>query len=158
MDDELLDRWLVHETGLPLDLTAPKKVDWWAAISAMWPLNDVFRPNLEKIRSVKYRTRAEPAADFAIERYALDGLTDWPDVSQNAWRVLLERHLQFQRVGMANQAAGERLMIPASLSADQLLPFLLLFWLHQMKLPFPVTDQTHLELPSENVDGPISLH
>jgi len=156
--DEVLDRWLMREIGAPTRDAAPKSLDWWAAVEAVWPLGDLFSPRLEIIRSIKYRARSEPAADKALEDFAFGVGECWESTPSGAWRVLLERHQQFIQLALANKAAGLWLMAPALLPRDRLLPFLALAFLRGMTLPFPVADRSRFEPPPEMPDPPPTRH
>ncbi|WP_339860459.1 hypothetical protein [Thalassospira alkalitolerans] len=153
-----LEDWILSETGKSLDETPPKRVSFWKVVEGLWPLNEIFRPQFEAIRSIKYRARSEKAADDAILAFIQSGPDAWNDIPHGAWRVLLERQSQMIGTAIANEAAGEMTVIPASLRDDQLTPFVMLFWLLRMRLPFPAENRSGFELPSSMPDLPLRQH
>ncbi|PKR55507.1 hypothetical protein [Thalassospira marina] len=153
-----IEDWILSTTGKTLNETPPKRVEFWTVVEGLWSLNEVFRPHIEAIRTIKYRARSEGAADDAILAFVNFGPAAWTDIPQGAWRVLLERHMQMIVVASANQAAGETTVIPSSLRDDQLTSYLMLFWLLRMKLPFPAKDRSDFELPASMPDLPLRQH
>ena len=126
-------------------------------LEIMWPLNDMFRARLPIIRGIQFDPSFEPEADEAIRNLTKDPTSAWSNLSDGAWRVLLERHLQMFEVAMANMMAGRHLMtLPPGpgLTDDELIIGLSLFWLLEMKLPFPVRDLSHYEFPASIPDKP----
>lgn len=124
-------------------------------LEIMWPLNDMFRARLDTIRTVPYDSFFEAEADEAIRNLATDPPNAWSNLSEGAWRVLLERHLQMFEVAIANIKAGRHLMtLPPGpgLTDDELIIGLSLFWLLEMKLPYPVHDLSHYEFPASIQD------
>lgn len=120
-------------------------------LQIMWPLNDMFRARLKDIRAISYDSSFESEADEAIRNLANNPSDAWSNVSDGAWRVLLERHLQMFEVALANIMAGKHLMtLPPGpgMTDDDLRVGLSLLWLLHMKLPFPVRDLSHYEFPS----------
>lgn len=55
--------------GRPLNQTPPVPVSGWEVVEIVWPLNEVFRPFLTRIRTIKYDHRFETFADEAIEQF-----------------------------------------------------------------------------------------
>ena len=116
----------------------------------MWPLNDMFRAKLVTIRTLPYDKSFESEADSAIKNLTSNPSNAWANLSDGAWRVLLERHLQMFEVALANIMAGKHLMtLPPGpgMTDDELRIGLSLFWLLGMKLPFPVRDLSGYEFP-----------
>ena len=139
--------------GCSLDDLVPKPVSGWRVVEILWPLNDVFREHIHRIRSIKYRPEFEPEADKAIDLFAADPRAEsWASVSPGAWRVLLERHMQMMQVAQANEVAGNDIItvLPSGLPKICELSGIMLVLLREMSLPFPVIDRARLELP----DGP----
>lgn len=129
-----------------------KVITGFRYVEIMWPFNDMFRSRLHDIRTVPYSAQYESEADAAITRLAESPDTAWVGVSDGAWRVLLERHIQMNIVALANEAAGNPLMtLPPGpdLSEDDLRVGLALLWLLKMKLPFPVEERSSFVLPTE---------
>ncbi|MAZ33420.1 MAG: hypothetical protein CMO06_09775 [Thalassospira sp.] len=153
-----IEDWILSATGKPLSETPPKRVEFWTVVEGLWSLNEIFRPHFEAIRTIRYRARSEGAADDAILAFVNSGPDAWEDIPQGAWRVLLERHTQMILVACANQAAQQTTVIPASLRDDQLTPYLMLFWLLRMKLPFPAEDRSDYDLPASMLDLPLRQH
>jgi len=133
------------------DSIHPVPVSGWQLTEILWPLNAVFRPYMERIRSVEYSLHFEAEADKAIERFAENPRPEtWNDVSPGAWRVLLERYLQLLKVAQLNEMAGVENIItvlPAGLPKDAELPGVMLLVLHGMKLRLPLSDISRLQLP-----------
>lgn len=124
-------------------------------LEVMWPLNDMFRARLPVIRVIPFDPAFEPEADEAIRNLAKTPSSAWSNLSDGAWRVLLERHLQMFEVALANISADRHLMtLPPGpgLTDDELRVGLALFWLLEMKLPFPVRDLSQYEFP-ETIPG-----
>lgn len=140
-----------------LDNVQPVPVSGWRLIEILWPMNAVFRPYLERIRSIEYSPHFEAEADKAIEMFAEDPRAEtWNDVSPGAWRVLLERHQQMLTVAQANEMIGNIVtVLPAGIPKEAELPGVMLVLLHGMKLPFPLSDRSRLELP--NIPPPESM-
>ncbi|WP_156000307.1 hypothetical protein [Thioalkalivibrio sp. ALMg9] len=123
-------------------------------------MNEIFRPHIHKIRTIPYRSRAEKAADRALEHFAwAPESTTWAEINGSTWRVLLERHQQILVMASALEARGERVMthLPDALPDGARLPALTLLWLHGMQLPFPVRDRSRLELPESGLDPSFRL-
>jgi hypothetical protein len=119
-------------------------------LKIMWPMNDMFRARLLSIRAIPYDSTFESEADDAIRNLANNPSEAWSNISDGAWRVLLERHTQMLAVAMANMIADKPLMtLPPGpgLTDDDLRVGLSLFWLLEMKLPFPVRDLSRYEFP-----------
>jgi hypothetical protein len=146
-----------REIGKPLDEVPPIPLSGWDVVTALWPLNDVFRPHIARIRTVRYEARFEPDANAAIEAFAGAPVAEtWSDLSAGTWRVLLERHQQMLVVAMANERAGNPVTVmPPGLSATARLAGAMLLLLHSMKLPFPLADRSQLELPEGSPPAPL---
>lgn len=138
----LLQEGVVEENGLVITGELYSRI--------MWPLNDVFRARMPEIGALPYEEKFESEADNAIMRMPDDPKDAWSNLSPGAWRVLLERHTQMLVVATLNEAAGNPLMqFPpgVALSEEDMRVALALFWLLEMKLPFPVDDRSHYEFP-----------
>ena len=91
--------------GRPLEQIQPVPVTGWEVVEIVWPLNEVFRPFLSRIRTVKYDNRFEATADKAIEAFVnAQRLETWKELPGDTWRILLERHQQLIVVALANEA------------------------------------------------------
>lgn len=142
----------------PLDEIAPQPLSGWEYVEHIWPLNDVFRPHIERIRSVRYRPRYESGADRAVEAFVERPVSEtWHDLNAGVWRVLLERHMQMLTVALTNDANGNEhfTFIPAGLPKPCVMPGLMLLWLHSTELPSPPKDRSTLELPAGAPPAPI---
>ncbi len=143
--------------GCPLDSVSPVGVDGGRVTQILWPLNAIFRPQFERIRSIPYRSRFEEEADQGIEVFAeKPEAATWATLSPGAWRVLLERHQQMIMVALLNTATPDPVTyLPRGLPTHAELPGVMLALLHRMKLPFPPADRSALEPPEG--DPPVSL-
>lgn len=154
---DLINQYFESVLG-PVDKRRTRQLSPMEFIEALWPLNDIFKPHIEQIATVRYRPRFEAQANEAIERFvAIPKMETWANLSPGVWRVLLERHRQMIDTAVANDGAGNINFapIPDSLPDDCLLPALMLLWLHSMELPFPVKDRTAGEFPDG--DPPASM-
>lgn len=127
----------------------PVPVSGWEVVEALWPLNDLFRPNLELIRSMKYESQFGNEVDSALEAAARAGSLDsLGEMSAQAWRVFLERHQQMLVVAMANEIAQNPItLLPMKLTGVNRTLVVALFFLHSMTLPEPPADRSRLGLP-----------
>lgn len=146
--------------GKPLDNITPVPVSGWEVVEILWPLNDVFRPFLHRIRSIKYDQKYESAADKAIERYvSLQSAEAWNNLPGEVWRILLERHMQLIAVAIINEKEGNNLTVfPLGLPAHARLGGIMLSLLHGMKLPWPPEDKSRFELPEGGPPSSMRLH
>lgn len=146
---ELMRRLVERSTGgKRLESVPPEPLPWIDLAEALWALNDLFRPALQRIRSLDYDKSFEAEADAAIELMADGGAFSWDALSAGAWRVLLERHQQAITVAMANdRAKSPPMMGPQGLNAQQRTAFAAIFLLHSMELPFPAEDRSGFEVP-----------
>jgi len=154
----LLNAYIDRELGTARNDGMPHE---WLSISGdqvidlLWPLNAIFHPVIHQVKSVSYQPRYEADADEAIERYVFDGIS-WDGQEPGVWRVLLERQHQAIMVAMANELVDNPMFsMPSGLSESARTCVAMLFWLHRMKLPFPVREQGTLELPEAM--PPVSL-
>lgn len=119
-------------------------------LQIMWPLNDMFRARLASIRGIPYDSKFELEADDAIENLVDNPSDAWSNISDGAWRVLLERHTQMIELAIEHIRIGKHLMtLPPGpgMSDDDLRVGLSLFWLLRMELLFPVRDLSRHEFP-----------
>lgn len=156
---DLLQTYLERELGRPLDNTVV--VDYlsgWQVVEVLWPLNDLFRPVAHMVRTLAYEQRFEAAADAAIEQYVFSGV-HWTLQQAPVWRVLLERQQQAIVLAALNDHAGNPLMpIPRGLPVAARQGAAMLFLLHRMKLPFPISDRSGFEVPEGAAPGPLTRH
>jgi hypothetical protein len=157
MELDQLERFLERTLGKTLDGVEEFSLSGWRAVQIFWPLNALFTPHIERIKTLKYRAIYEPEADKAIEAFVAKPVAEtWATISPGTWRVLLERHQQMLTVALANEAAGNPLTsLPVGLPAPAELQALMLLFLHSMKLPWPPKDRSRLDLP--NGPAPASL-
>ena len=145
---------------LPDQWGAPKVLSGMDVVEALWPLNDVFRPQLGSAGQLPYEVRYEAAADAAVENYVRHGLTAWDTLPAGVWRVLIERHQQALVVACANEAAGNRsfMTVPKTLPDSALQGAAMIYLLHAMKLPYPVKPRSGSEFPPVGSAAGRGLH
>ena len=139
-----------YEFGTDLDEMPPVPLTAWEVLEILFPLNDIFRPQLEEIRATRYCAHYEWWADAAIEDFAAHPVAEaWHNLSPCVWRVLLERHQQMLVLAGANLSQGLPVftVIPRGLPQRAYLPVMMLLWLHSMELPCPPKDRSKLDLP-----------
>lgn len=148
MNPDTLDRlqaWCEHHCRSPLGSLQPVPVDGWAAVEALWPLNDAFRPLITAFRSLPYDAAFEPHADRAIDGFLETG--QWGPLSLETWRVLLERHTQAIIVATLNAQAGNApLSLPRELPKEAMTGAVVIWFLYAMKLPYPAGDRSRHEV------------
>lgn len=153
---DLLRRLAQNATGRPLESLRPVPLAWSEMAEALWPLNERFRPAIERIRSLPYDPAFEAEADEAIGLLADAQPAQWDDISSGAWRVLLERQQQGLTVALANEHAGSRAVpIPEGLNAAQRTAFAAVFLLYAMKLPWPPENRSAFEVPPGSARAPL---
>jgi hypothetical protein len=152
-----LHAFFVVATGEPEDQWGALALSPWDLIEALWPLNDVFRPHMARLKTVPYSAGHEMAADAAVLAFAEKGAVAWTPLNAAVWRVLLERHTQMLMTCTANAKAGREVMwtIPAQLPGALRTRAAVLEWWLRMTLPFPVLEGEHLQLPSGTTPGPM---
>ncbi len=156
----LLERYFTSHLGDGWQAGPFSHLDGWAAVDAIWPLNDLFRPHWALITSLPYVPRLEKAADAALERLVFGGTWTASDPPANVWRVLLERHVQAQQVALANHAQGRAqcVPIPAALPREAWQGAVVLFLHYAMKLPFPIADRSRGAWPEAFQPGSLQRH
>ncbi|WP_147395146.1 hypothetical protein [Azospirillum cavernae] len=150
--------FLEERTGLPENSWIPMALTAWDLLGALWPMNDVFRPKLIRIRALRYHARFEAEADEAVIAFSRSPVpSTWDSISSGAWRVLLERHLQMVTVCTANATASEKSIwiIPQELPEGDRTAAAVLEWWLEMKLPWKPRDPGQIELPEATHPGPI---
>jgi hypothetical protein len=158
---QLAFKYFENVMGMPLDQIQPVPIDGWKLVEILWPLNDLFRPYLSRIRTIKYNRKFEEEADKAIELYVRNqNPRDWNNLAGETWRVLLERHQQLLVVALANEHAGNPSItqIPFGLPHSALLPGIMLLLLHSMELPWPPEDRTDIEFPNNGPPTSLAQH
>lgn len=136
----LLDRYFMRHCGGSLEGVLPRRVGADEIVEALWPLNELFQADSARIKAVPYQQELGKQADKAIERFADAG--SWVAVSLEVKRILYERHVQaimwFTLEG--NAAPWKTYMsVPETLPPTALPAAILLFLIHGMALPYPVT-------------------
>lgn len=157
---ELLEMLCFHELSSPLDLCRPIPHTPYETMELLWPLNDRFRPLIHQIRTVRYRKQYEREADRALRDFALNQ-ADWKDIPLVIWRVLLERHHQALITCYANKlhrSDATMMHIPEGLSDDAKTRFATVWLCHGMKLPYPVRDESQLDIDNVIDHLPTSLN
>lgn len=157
---ELLERFCESRLGRPLNTARPVPLSGDEAVEALWPMNAMYRPYLDRIRSIRYEPAFEEQADEAISSFAFNPSPyAWHDVAPGAWRVLLERHMQAISMAVLAEARGDRIsLIPDGLGREHWTGFVLLFLLWGMELPFPVVDRSTIELPEGDPPKSMRTH
>ncbi|MES1936679.1 hypothetical protein C27AD_10026 [Salinisphaera hydrothermalis C27AD] len=139
-------------------LGAPAEALEWEPITPtelgelLWQLEDVFRPYFRIISACPYLPKSERAADDA----ALN-LADAPRpetlfmLAAPTLRVLFERHRQMLTVAGLNSATGSEsiMRMPVNAEPHLRLQIAIAFWLCEMTLPMPVSDQSQIEPPPD---------
>ena len=134
--------------GKPLESFAPTWLSGWECVAALWPLNERFRPAIERIRAIEYDAAFTGEADAAIELLLVNPDASWDNLSSGAWRVLLERQQQAIMVALANEREGNPVMpIPPGFSPQQITVSVTLFLMHGMNLPWSPADRYGFEIP-----------
>ncbi|EPL7527866.1 hypothetical protein RG484_001609 [Morganella morganii] len=155
---DLMYRFIEKERNTSLDKLPPVPVSGKQASEFLWPLNARFKNKYELIKTATYLCKYEKPADKAIENYVF--LNDsWDKLPLHVWRVLLERQIQALMLFTASDLHQPSVMsVPIGLTADQNTKFAALFWLHGMKLPFPVDQQLSADFFSTHPDLPLISH
>lgn len=144
---KLLEILCESELALPLASLRPILLGGYDTLECLWPLNDRFKPRIEQIRTINYRTQFEKAADEAIESY-LTKDDDWSGLPLVVWRVLIERHQQAILMCVTNALAGNAGLMPVPVGLSQIArtKFAVAFLWYAMKLPYKVTDESQLDI------------
>ena len=158
---DLFNEFAEQVLGRPLNTVKPQWMSGWQVVEALWPLNEIFRPVIVRLRTIPYNPEFEVEADAAIALLASNA-NAWrsADLPAGALRVLLERQQQMLVVAAANEAAGNmRVMpIPPGFSESQRTVAAVLFFLHGMKLPQPPADRSGFEVPEGSAPESLRLH
>lgn len=143
----LLNAHCEQVLGYSLESCRPVGLGGYDTLESLWPLNDIFRPHLHRLKTVRYKEQHEVAADEAIKNFVLNG-DDWSSLSPVVLRVLLERHQQAILLCTANALADNPVVMyaPAELTGIDLTKFAIVFLWHSMSLPYPVTDESQLDI------------
>lgn len=146
--------------GRPLNQTLPVPVSGWEVVEIVWPLNEVFRSFLTRIRTIKYDQRFETSADEAIEQFVKNQKPEtWKTLAGETWRVLLERHQQLIVVALANEMQNNKVtVLPQGLPKNARLGGIMLLLLHSMILPWPSEDRSHFDLPEGGPPSSLTVH
>lgn len=89
---DLLDRYCEKHLGPFWRSNKPLWLSGDEALSALWPLNELFRPNHHQIRSLSYDPSHEREADKVIERmyflhHQTHGQIFLPVLGEYCWNV-----------------------------------------------------------------------
>lgn len=160
MNLDICRQFMEHHIGHPIESSEIVYLTAKEVLETIWPINETFRPNLETIRSIPYDSSFESEADEAIISFIYHPeFETWDDLSDGAWRVLLERHMQAILVVKINEMADDPLIpIPEDLPESAWLGASMLFLHHEMKLPFPVENRSDFSLPPSGLFGSNSKH
>lgn len=153
MNKDLLIKYIRKQIAVDLDSCSLVALSGSECVQALWPLNESFRPQLSVLTALPYTSSFEKAADAAIEAMVFKG-DQWRAINAQTWRVLFERHTQ--AIMLSQLKANEPLIpIPEQLPERCYQDVVLLFLLHQMQLPFPLLDQSDLEVFASNQSIPM---
>ncbi|TAL28349.1 MAG: hypothetical protein EPN94_00445 [Nitrospirae bacterium] len=146
--------------GKSLNQISPIPVSGREVVEIVWPLNDIFRPFLSRIRTIKYDQRFEKAADDAIEQYVIKQAPEtWVKLAGETWRVLLERHQQLIVLALANEMQKNKVtLLPQGLPENARLGGIMFLLLHSMTLPWPPEDRSHFDLPEGGTPSSLTVH
>lgn len=152
----LLNNYCEQTIGQPLQSCRPFGLAGYDTLEYLWPVNEIFKPLLHRLKTVSYREQYETAADEAIRDFVLND-ADLSLLPINVLRVLLERHQQAILLCVANAMAENEnvIFMPVELSPSARTKFAVVFLWHAMTLPFPVTDESQLDIdsPFEHLSG-----
>ena len=141
----LLERLVLSDTDRDLSTFVPDEGSGEAAMQLIWPLGASFKHKLEQIMKCHYQIEYEPLADKAIEEFVFEN-GDWSLCSVPVLTILYERFTQFCTMMIAHAKTNTSTFLPpAQLSDDAKRKFLVLFWLYEMTLPYPVADGAFFE-------------
>lgn len=131
----------------PLSSCLPEAVSANEAMALLWPVNDLFRPRIHQIQTIKYRKQYETAADKAIEQFVLND-SNFADAPLVVGRVLLERHVQAILLCVANSMHNDSplMYMPSGMSSDVRTKFVIVYLCYAMKLPYAVHDESQLDI------------
>jgi len=143
---ELLRAFVLQKTGKHIDEAQPIMLNGRQVLEVLWPMNELFSTRIHQINSLAYDAHFEVEADEAIRSLVFDGKA-WDNVSAQAWRVLLERHIQSMMLALSNEMHGNDQFVPFpnTLSDAQMLSVVQIFLMYQMTLPFPLSEQSERE-------------
>ncbi|MCX2172115.1 hypothetical protein [Serratia marcescens] len=133
----------------PLESCIPTSLGGYETMGCLWPMNEVFRPRFEQIKTVRYRKQYEKAADEAIYNFVMHD-ADWANLPLVVWRVLLERHQQAILLCVANAIVENPavMYVPADFTESARTKFAVVYLLYAMNLPYEVTDESKLDIDS----------
>ena len=141
---ELLERFALHHTGQPLSTLRPLQGTGRQAHEILWPLGASFKNRTAVIINSAYDHTYEPQADQEIEDYVfLDKA--WDNLALPVLTVLYERFVQLGTLFVAHEKEQTPVTLPPDIGPEGRTKFLMLFWLHGMTLPFPVSGQSLYE-------------
>ncbi len=140
MNQELLFQYYKSVLGEDWKSRSPVPLSGLEVVEALFPLNAVFKNNYVQSRSLPYLPELEGAADMAQKKYVFDGY--FGPLGTETLRVILERQQQAMTVAMLNEAAGNPpMVVPEGLPKEARTGAAILFFLQEMRLPFPVDDR-----------------
>ncbi|EQA4949299.1 hypothetical protein [Salmonella enterica] len=145
----LLNAFYEQTLGKPLESCSLVGFNGQDTVKILWSLNEIFIPHLHRLKTLRYKAQYEPEADEAIKNLVLNG-DDWSSLPLTVLRILFERHQQGLLLCIGN-ATGENQVIayaPADLNDNTRATFVIAFLLHAMVLPFPVADESQLDIDS----------
>jgi len=123
-------------------------------VEALWPFNKRFQASVYRLAAIPYDPSFEKEADAALVAYAFNG-DNWSSVSLQAWRVLFERHRQ-AIIFFQLQADEPFVPVPQGFPSQHYLGAILLFVLHQWRLPLPLASEQELLAWSGNAPAPMT--
>lgn len=145
---------------MPNEWGSPRWLSGLDVVSALWPMNDLFRPHLADVGQLPYEPHYEADADKAIEGFISGGVSAWSELPAVVWRVLMERHLQALVVASANEAAGNSnfMAVPEDLPESSIPNAAMIYMLHGMTLPYPVKPRSADGFPQPDAQASHWLH
>ncbi|MDE9466874.1 hypothetical protein [Xenorhabdus bovienii] len=155
---DLMYKLIEKELNTSLDNLPPLPVTGFQALRFLWPLNDRFKSKINQINTANYLAKYEKQADKAIERYVFND-DNWDKLPLHVWRVLLERQTQALMLFTTSECTETSVLsMPTGLTNEAKTKFIALFWLHGMKLPFPLVDKAAFDIESTLPDLPLISH
>jgi len=140
MNEQLLVQYVTQHCGANWQHRSPRELTADEMVEALWPLSELFKGKVKQIRRQPYVPEFEAQADKAIERFAQHG--SWKAVSLEVQRILLERHTQaIMWFTLEGRAAPWKtyMSVPDNLPAKALPAVIMLYLIHGMSLPYPVS-------------------
>lgn len=122
---------------------AAEAVTGWQVVQLLWPFLDLLYHRVPAVAAMPYCADFEAEADAAIDAWSGDEADTLTGLSDGAWRVLLERHLQLLDVALAGDAVESPLMrVPRGLTLGEQRAHVARELLARRSLPWPAADRS----------------